>query len=380
MRKNHFQIRSRHLLPVLILILFIIPQLGCQANLENYQGPGGTEVYQGISKEGYYLDTVCQITVYGMRDEDGKLTEMTEEEREKEALQIITNAFLECDRYEKILSRTAEGSEIWEINHAGGKPVEVSDVTIEVLKKGIEYGKLSGGLFDITIGPASDLWDFHDIDENHQAEGEIPEDEKLKEAIQHVDYRKIQIDGNQVTLKDPEMEIDLGGIAKGYISDKVAAYLEEMGVTGAVINLGGNIVTIGGRTASLLSDETEPFSIGITDPQSERGELLGAFPCENQVVVTSGTYERYMIKDGVKYHHILDVKTGYPADTDVLSVTIIADKGCGADADGISTACLVLGMEKGMEWVQSLDGVEAVFVDTEGNVQISDSSIRFQQY
>lgn len=369
----------RAFLLVLFLAIFIIPQLGCQANLENYQDLGSFSAYQGISKEGYYLDTICQITVYAMKDEEGKLAAMNEEEQEKEILQIITDAFLECSRYEKILSRTVEGSEIWQINHGNGEAVEVSDVTVEVLKKGIEYGQLSGGLFDITIGKASDLWDFHDIDEEHQAEGQLPAEEELKEAIRHVDYKKIQIDGNQVSLKDPEMEIDLGGIAKGYISDKVAEYLEEQGVSSAVVNLGGNIVTIGGRTASLLSEEMSPFSIGITDPQSERGQLLGAFPCTDKVVVTSGTYERYMIKDGVKYHHILDVKTGYPVDTDVLSVTIIADKGHGADADGISTTCLALGMDEGLEWIQTLEGVEAVFVDTEGNIRISNESIGFQQ-
>ena len=378
MKKTAWGKSARLLCVLLILTIVIIPQLGCQANLEN--NLSGSSAYQGISKEGYYLDTICQITVYAMKDEDGRLADMDQEEQEQEVLQIITDAFLECDKYEKILSRTIEDSEIARINQAQGEPVEVSDTTIEVLQKGIEYGRLSGGLFDITIGKASDLWDFHDVDEEHQAEGEIPDGEQLKEAVSHVDYTKIQIEGNTVTLEDPEMEIDLGGIAKGYISDKIAEFLESRGVTSAVINLGGNIVTVGGRTTALLSDQMTPFSIGITDPQSDRGELLGAFPCQNKVVVTSGTYERYMIKDGVKYHHILDVETGYPADTDVLSVTIIAEKGSGADADGISTTCLVLGMEKGMEWIESMDGVEAVFVDTEGNVQISDPSIQFEEY
>lgn len=362
---------SRLLIAALIIIVIIIPQLGCQSNVENYQG---------ISKTGYYLDTICQITIYGVKDRDGSLKAMSGEEQEQAIFQLITDAFLECDRYEKILSKTIADSEISQINRAKGKPVKVSDTTIEVLKKGIEYGEISQGLFDITLGKATDLWDFHDVDDMHQAEGQIPDEEELKEAVSHADYTKIKIEGNTVTLTDPEMEIDLGGIAKGYITGKVAAYLEERNVISAVLDFGGNIVTIGGKTNGLLSEDMTPFSIGITDPQSESGQLLGAFSCENKTVVTSGTYERYLIKDGVKYHHILDIETGYPADTDVLSVTVIAAKDRGADADGISTTCLVLGVEKAMKLIEDLDGIEAVFVDTEGNIRMTDETMDWNGY
>ena len=140
-------------------------------------------------------------------------------------------------------------------------------------------------------------------------------------------------------------------------------------------------MAIGGKTPQLVvtaGDGTEEkaeadFKIGINDPLSTSGSLLELIPCKNKTVVTSGTYERYFEKDGVKYHHILDVNTGYPVDTDVLSVTIIAGRGYSAECDGLSTTCLALGMDKGMELVKSLDGFEAVFVDTEGNVVCSAS-------
>lgn len=358
----------------LLIIALIIPQSACKSNGQNAASN------QGISKTGFFLDTVCSITIYGLADQDGKLADMTDEELEKECYLIITDAFKLCSQYENMLSKTIETSDIARINNAEGKAVTVSDETIEVLKKGLEFGRLSGGAFDITIGKATDLWDFHDNAETGHEGGIVPSEEALKEAIRHVNYENIKIEGNRVSLTDPETEINLGGIAKGYIADKAAEYLEERGVVSAIVDLGGNIVAIGGKTSQMtVSGDTQEtdFKIGIKDPLSSSGGLLELIPCKNKTVVTSGTYERYFEKDGVKYHHILDVNTGYPVDTDVLSVTIIADRGKSADCDGLSTTCLALGMEKGMELVKSLEGFEAVFVDKDGNVEISSDNIKF---
>ena len=358
----------------LLIIALIIPQSACKSNGQNVASN------QGISKTGFFLDTVCSITIYGLADEDGKLADMADEELEKECYLIITDAFKLCSEYENMLSKTIETSDIARINNAGGKAVTVSDETVEVLKKGLEFGGLSGGAFDITIGKATDLWDFHDNLETGHEGGIVPSEEALKEAISHVNYENIKIEGNRVSLIDPETEINLGGIAKGYIADKAAEYLEERGVVSAIVDLGGNIVAIGGKTSQITASgdtqETD-FKIGIKDPLSSSGSLLELIPCKNKTVVTSGTYERYFEKDGVKYHHILDVNTGYPVDTDVLSVTIISDRGNSADCDGLSTTCLALGMEKGMELVKSLEGFEALFVDTNGKVEVSGDSIKF---
>lgn len=358
----------------LLIIALIIPQSACKSNGQNAASN------QGISKTGFFLDTVCSITIYGLADEDGRLAAMSGEEMEKECYLIITDAFKLCSEYENMLSKTIETSDIARINNAEGKAVTVSDETIEVLKKGMEFGRLSGGAFDITIGKATDLWDFHDNAETGHEGGIVPSEEALKEAIRHVNYENIKIEGNGVSLTDPETEINLGGIAKGYIADKAAEYLEERGVVSAIVDLGGNIVAIGGKTSQIAASgdtqETD-FKIGIKDPLSSSGGLLELIPCKNKTVVTSGTYERYFEKDGVKYHHILDVNTGYPVDTDVLSVTIIADRGYSAECDGLSTTCLALGMDKGMELVKSLEGFEAVFVDKDGNVEISSDNIKF---
>ena len=230
---------------------------------------------------------------------------------------------------------------------------------------------------DITIGKASQLWDFHEADavtSEGDAVSLLPDASELAEAVKHVDYTSIKVNGQTVTLADPEMEIDLGGIAKGYIADRVTDFLEARGVNSAVVDLGGNIVTIGSKTTELLpglsSDTvtTYPFNIGIKDPQSETGQLLAVFPAHDKTVVTSGTYERYLIQDDVKYHHILNPATGWPIDSDVLSVTIIAEKGCAVDAVGLSTTCLALGVEQGIKLIEQLNSVEAVFVDAEGSI------------
>ncbi len=361
----------RRILAVFLILTLIIPQAGCGSNGENYQG---------IAKTGFYLDTVCTITIYGVdpdSDLGKELSEADEEGQQKRIFQLITDAFLECDRCEKVLSKTISSSEISQINAAGGRAVTVSDMTAEVIEKGLEYGTLSNGVFDITIGKATDLWNFHDfqIEEASDSETEndkeaepLPDPELLKEAVSHVDYRKVKVDDDQVALQDPETEIDLGGIAKGYIADYLTRWLEERGVVSAVIDLGGNIVAIGGKSAGLLELPQQDFTIGIKDPKSESGQLLGVFSCSDKTVVTSGTYERYVVKDGKKYHHILNPETGWPADTDVDSVTIITEKNHAVDADGLSTTCLALGVEKGTALMETIEGAEAVFVDLDGNM------------
>ena len=379
MKKDFRKSFARKAVLALLIIALIIPQTACMSNGQN------SAANQGISKTGFYLDTICTVTIYGLEDSDGRLAAMSDEELEKECYLIITDAFKICTKYENMLSKTIETSDIAKINNAAGKAVTVSEETIEVLKEGLKFGELSGGAFDITIGKATDLWDFHDDAETGHEGGIVPEEENLKEAVAHVNYKNIVVDGQKVRLTDPETEINLGGIAKGYIADKVAEYLESRGVVSAIVDLGGNIVAVGAKTSCLVTasedvtsaENTEEFNVGIRNPLSDKGELLGVVPCKDKTVVTSGTYERYFEKDGVRYHHILDVKTGYPVETDVLSVTIIADRGKSADCDGLSTTCLVLGMDKGMELVKSLDGFEAVFVDVEGNVEFSSDDIKF---
>lgn len=330
----------RALVFILALTLAIITQAGCAA-----------KVPDPVSLEGYYFDTICQITVYSMKGE------MSEES----AKEVIRQAFSLCEKYDDLLSATREGSDIWRINHAGGKSVSCDAQTIALIEKGIHYGDLSGGLFDITIGAAEDLWDFHGDSKK------VPDAQALEEAVSRVDYHTVQVDeeAGTVMLSNPGAQIDLGGIGKGYIADRVCDLLRKEGVTGAIVSLGGNIETVGGKTQK---GETLPFSIGIEKPFSEQREVVGATEALDQTVVTSGIYERYFKKNGKLYHHILLPSTGMPADTDVAGVTIVTERDRSADADALATICLLEGSEKGKKLIEGMDGYEALFILRSGEM------------
>ena len=315
-----------------------------------------------VTGQNFFFDTVCAISIYGMK-------KMSTENAE-EAVHI---AFEECRRYEELLSRTKQGSEIWRINHSGGEPVPCSAETLEVIGKGLVYGEITGGRFDITIGPAEDLWDFHrDDGEEHY----LPEAVVLADAMQHVDYRKVILDkeAGTVRLEDPLMELDLGGIAKGYIADQLCLVLNRCGVSSAIVNLGGNIACIGGKASD--AGEVSPFRIGVETPYSDRTEIAGSMEMVSATAVTSGIYERYITVNGKEYHHILDAKTGYPAQSDVVGVTVTGPLGRSMECDALSTSCLLLGTEEGMKLIEEMSGFEAVFIDDSGEIHCS-SGMKF---
>ena len=260
-----------------------------------------------------------------------------------------------CKKYHAMFSNKLEDSEISQINNAGGNPVEVSDETITLLKKAIYYGDLSNGAFDVTIAPVSNLWDFH-------AETPAPPSpEAINEAVSHVDYKNIFIDGNTVRLLDPYAAIDVGGIAKGYIADILKNYLNEHGVKHAIINLGGNVLAMGSRL------DGSDYNIGIQKPFDMTGEAVTSVRISNKSVVTSGTYQRYFEADGKLYHHILDPHTGSPCENSLNSVTIITNSSLTADA--LSTTCFLLGYDKSMRLIEQLDNVDAVFITKDNKIQ-----------
>ena len=345
----------------------------------------GGEMWNGYSKESFYFDTICEITVYSL--EEGIVEGDSEEAFNDAANLIITDTFKLMSEYENTLSRTIEGSDVDRINKAAGKAVKAESETLEVINKGIEFGDVSGGVFDITVGKASDLWDFHESLE--EGGTEVPSEYALEEAAAHIDYTEIDLDeaAGTVRLRDPEMMLDLGGIAKGYIADRTAEYLRSRGVTSAIVNLGGNIEVVGGKSTSFDNTEEQyNFNLGIRDPLNDSGGLLGIFPRKDITIVTSGTYERFIEVDGVKYHHILDPETGWPVDTDVLQVSIIAGAGHSVDCDGLSTACLALGSEEGTKLIRKLaeEGkygpVEAIFVTESGEVIYTNEDTAFDKY
>ncbi|MCQ2548072.1 MAG: FAD:protein FMN transferase [Clostridia bacterium] len=295
-----------------------------------------------VSKTNFLLDTICQIDIYDM-DED-------------QAMELIDNTYKICSDYEKLLSKTIKSSEIYKVNHNKGKATKLSDDTIFLIKKGIEYGNLSKGKFDITVGKATDLWNFYEDTPR------IPGDDELKEAVATIDYKNIVVDGNMVSMKNPDTEIDLGAVAKGFICDKASEYLIDQGVEHAVVNLGGNIATIGNKPNG------DKFKIAIENPENDEATIIGTIEGDNTTCSTSGTYKRFFEVDGVRYHHILDVNTGYPCNSGVQLVTIISKVGNSVNCDCLSTVCLTYGVEEGLKLIESIDGVEAVFMDTEGNI------------
>lgn len=284
-----------------------------------------------LSKTGFHFDTVITITLYDSKNEE-----------------LLNTCFDYCKDFENLVSRTIPTSDISRINMSAGSSIEVSDTTIELLKKGIEFGELTDGAFDITIAPLSELWDF----KNNP--GNVPSESDIVEALSHVNYKNIVIEGNTVTLNDPKVAIDLGGIAKGYMADQLKKYLLNEGVTSAIINLGGNVLTIGEKP-----DGTS-FNIGIQKPFDEQNETITSVQVKDSSVVTSGSYERYFKVDATIYHHILNTETGYPCSNGLLGVTILSEESI--DGDALSTACFALGLEKGQELIASLEGIDAIFV------------------
>ena len=258
---------------------------------------------------------------------------------------VLSGAFSLCADYEEKLSRTKSESEI-SLLRTGKK--EVSDDTLEVIRKGLYYSELSGGRFDITAAAITDIWDYkNEI---------VPSRDEIAEALKNVDYESVKISGNEVDTSGKAL--DLGGIAKGYIADKLLQYFNSNGVSSGIINLGGNVTVFGDRY----------YNVAIKDPFN--GDVLPlTLHIKNKSVSTSGTYERCFEKDGVFYHHILDTKTGFPAQSDLVSASVIGDTS--ADCDALSTICILYGLEDAKDLIENTAGFEAIFIDKDNNTHLT---------
>lgn len=298
-----------------------------------------------ISATAFKLNTVVTVTVYDSQDQE-----------------ILDGALALCDEYERIFSRTLPESELYRLNEGqlqeDGGNYSLSDPLAELTAAGLYYGDLSDGAFDISIAPVSSLWDFT------SGEGTVPDSEAIAEALELVNYRDVTLEGNALHFAKEGMQLDLGAVAKGYIADRIKDYLLEQGVESAIIDLGGNILCVGSRPGG------DPFRIGLQRPFASRRETVATVEITDKSVVSSGIYERYFEEDGVLYHHILNPATGYPYDNGLVSVTIISDKS--VDGDGLSTSCFALGLEKGMELIDSLSDVQAVFITEDGELHFSE--------
>ncbi|SDN88521.1 FAD:protein FMN transferase [Acetanaerobacterium elongatum] len=241
-------------------------------------------------------------------------------------------------------------SDIARLNHnAGLKPVTVHLETLQLLRKAKQMSELSNGAFDITVRPLIELWGIG------KKQNYIPSKREINKAMRLTGSKDLILDEQAGTayLKRKGQAADLGGIAKGYAADEVKRILTESGVTGAIINLGGNISTIGFRP------DGAPWYIGIQNPLAVTGEYLGRITCKDDTVVTSGSNERFFMKDGIRYHHIIDPRTGEPAQSGLLGVTAVCKSS--AEADALTTAAFVLGMERGVKLIEQFKA-EAVFL------------------
>ena len=278
-----------------------------------------------------------------------------------EAEAAMTEAYDYMDHMEQLLSTNLEGSDVYRINQAAGhEAVKVDPATLTIIKQGLETAEVSGGRFDISIGAVSNLWKIGDVDARK------PSDQEIQAALPKIDYHKITLDetAQTVRLEEEGMALELGGISKGYIADGIRNIFAKHGVNTAIINLGGNVIVMGTSPSS-----PEGWNVGVQDPDEVRGQVVGTKRVIDGTVVTSGSYERYVEVDGVRYHHILDPKTGYPVDNDLSGATIFTKVSLKADA--LSTTLFLLGTKGGLAFIESLDGVEAVLIDKDHGVHVT---------
>ena len=324
----------------MLLVLFVIA--GCNKKSAVDTPKINKEPY---SDQQTLIGTYVQIRIY----DDGK-----------EA--VLKKSFDKVKDLGDRITVNEKGSEIDEINdQAGIKPVKVSNDVYELIKRAAEYSADSDGGFDMAIGPVTQLWHigFPDAKKPSQAE--------IDKALKLVNYKKVQLNDKEKTvyLEEKGMALDLGAIAKGFITDEVVKVLEENDVRTAIVDLGGNIYVLGNSPREKGAD----WNVGIQDPNKARNTVIGKIKESNKTLVTSGIYERYLEVDGQKYHHLFDPNTGYPFDNDIAGVTIITDQSI--DGDGLSTAVFSMGVKKGLEYVEDLENVEVIFVTKDDNVYVS---------
>ncbi len=325
----------------LFIMVIIVGMAGCARQNEQEKKPQSTdELYR---KRASIMYTSVSVTVAAGSSE--------------QADKAIEAAFSKIRELEGLLSFWTEDSEIAAINrNAGKEAVRVSAPTLEILKRAMEISDWTDGAFDATVGPVIRQWDFK--------EQTLPEPEALKAALKKVDYRALELDTDKSTayLSRPEMSFDTGGIAKGFAADAAIDVLKAQGISAALVAVSGDIRAYGKKP-----DGTE-WRVGIRNPRSEDpNSFIASISLNDEAVSTSGDYERFFIKDGQRYHHILDPRTGYPADGS-MSVTVIADTA--TYTDGLATGIFVLGPERGLKVLEE-HGFQGVLIGADGETYIT---------
>ena len=314
---------------MIVISILAIGNIGCVKE----------DINQPISQTEIFMGTPISITLYDGGNQ-----------------KILDKVFEKIVEIEDLVSINKENTEITKLNESAGvEKVKLSEISYDILKKGIEYSRLSNGSYDITIGPLVKLWSIG-------LEGvKVPSKDEINEAIGYIDYNNVKINDStkEAFLTKEGMEVDLGSIAKGYAADEVVNILKQEGIRSAIIDLGGNIYALGSKN----SDNN--WKVGIQDPFSDRGKVIGAVEVFDKTVVTSGIYERFIEEDGVRYHHILNPKTGYPQENEVISSTIISESSMLADA--LSTSSYILGCIQGLTLIES-EKAEGIMIREDNQV------------
>ncbi len=297
---------------------------------------GCAQNYTEYTKTVFAMDTVMDLKIYSENED------------------ALSMAEDEIRRIDSLLDRGNAESEIYKIN--SDKSASVSAETAQILSAALSVSERTHGAFDITIAPVMDLWGFYGGNFRVPSEGEI------SSALEGVGYEKILLDENSISIPY-NSSIDLGGIGKGYASDRVISLLKENGVSSAIISLGGNVHTLGSRPNG------SGWTVGIQSPD-DTSLILGTLTVRDKAVVTSGGYRRFFEENGKFYHHIIDPKTGKSAESGLSSVTIVSDSGTLADA--LSTALFVMGLDESIAlWSDSGD-FDAVLVTSDGEIYITE--------
>ncbi len=290
----------------------------------------------------FIMDTVIEQKLYG-----------------KNGQQAVDEISRRLREYEQMCSMYLEESQVSQINQNAGKEyIEVSDQCLELIERSKQYAGQSNGLFDITIAPLTTLWG---ITSDHP---KVPSQQEIDKAKALVNYQDILIDGNKVMLRREGQAIDLGAVAKGAACEIVREVAQQYEITSGYVSIGGNLIVLGEKP------DGSAYRFGIRDPQGEESEYLGTISLEGKTMATTGTYERWFEQDGVRYHHVIDPRTGYPADSDLLSVSVISEDGLLADC--MSTALFIEGKEAALAKMQE-EEYQLVIVDQEGTVYCSPS-------
>lgn len=287
-----------------------------------------------VQREIFAMDTIMDITIYG-----------------ENAGAVMNQATERIHKYESLFSVNKEDSDISRINSSDGEAVRVSPETYELIQKSVNISEETEGLFDISVYPLVKAWGF--TTEKYR----IPTERERRNCINQIDYKKIRLLSDSRVQIERGMQIDLGAAAKGYLSQKLMELFRQNKIASAIVSLGGNVQTIG------IKEDGSSYHIGITDP-SDGSSLYGTLDVRDKAVVTSGIYQRYFTENGKSYHHIMDKRTGMPAENTLASVTVITEDG--TKADGLATALYVMGEEKAVEYQKGHSEIELILIRKDG--------------